>query len=307
MPPKRAKRAGAGPPKRGRPAIYQPAVITEEDLSVKVSEPSTQGKKRAVKLLRDFYLLNRESDSTKTWTISKWIKTFGAQQLRQGMDPASVTTCLEHVQHVSIAMLEEPAALTERMELTAFKIGLKRTKARGGNKAAAKKPLRSPAFFDRLFSLTKSKKGTVIDTEYRAFMFLLVCSGNRPANIRTASARLTKTCLRIKFCGRKTEECALSSEVEFPFSWTLSPAADIVDVLKNGVPTIGTEFNVASCIDSWIKRYTGLKTDCPTSTWPRVSLDNTLSKKVREGKMTESEFKRVMNHGLTVSDTYYRR
>jgi len=286
--------------KRGRPTIYTPGSVSDDDTgsSVDEDEPNMSGVLRALRNFESFCLLNKN----KSWIsiTAEAYRKFGKQMSQSGLDPASITTTLGYLSQYRVQS-SNPGAAIAAIKLFSFKKGLERKKARKGN--SGKKPLLTIADFQHLWSKTSDARSVA----YSSFWWLLVATGARPCNILTGHCALTKTSIKFWYCGQKIEQHASAAAREYLYEWSVKPPSAIRDyIVANGVPKLGREGNIAANLNSWAKTNFP-KEEKIVSTQPRVRLDNLLSEQVRQGQMTESEFTWLMGHSITTSDKFYRR
>lgn len=132
--------------------------------------------------------------------------------------------------------------------------------------------------------------------------YLLVVTGQRPANLLKATFEILPTGLLLFYKGRKADKGTRRRGLLYKFAWSLQPSTTLKLYMRDGVPKIGTATNCATCINSWLK---GKGFGHLTSTSLRLRLDNVCRELLRVNRITEREYEDLMDHTMAVSDKHY--
>ena len=238
-----------------------------------------------------FCELNAETTSNK----GVMTKLYVAQQLRQGLDASSVLT------HVNIISNLGMSETTHGGDARSLKSTLLRMKARSGG------PQIKPLIEMGLLELPlRPAAVTERDLQYQACWWLLVMTGARPANLRNAIPSLVPGGVSVMYRGRKVESNASHRPIIYRDEEWSVPCYLRHHIKPVG---IGTEKNIAACVNSWVARWMRKHhaevTTHITSTQPRVYRDHKLRVLHEKGQLSEKDYRLMMDHSLEVSDKHY--
>ena len=221
------------------------------------------------------------------------------QQLGDGVDPGTIINRVKTLRDHGVPLApSEILRAKDRVIVNICMRTLKRLKNRKGTKHKALFPLSA------LRAVYLKQMHDPRDKMFQCVWYLLVVSGQRVANLVGAKFTLEPEGVRIVFAeGRKTDTEAWRAGILFPYQWTEKPPTSLLAHMQGtfDCPPIGKHKNIASNLNSWLKK----KTFDFTTGVPRVHLDNVLRRLHRLGLIGTEEFVRVMDHTLETSDKYY--
>ena len=281
----------------GRPRKWVAKKVSQADLQ-QLKILSRRDDASAVALIRGFATfcsLNKNITSR-----SLMITAFAGQQLQQGMQASSVSTNLQILKSSRVS-IENPLAALDQLQLASTERALVRTTARRGGPK-----LKRLMTLKEMMDLLEPAGLTLRDQEYQCLWYILVATGMRPCHSLTASFKFNTTALLVTYNGRKSEKEARRRAISHPFFWSAPPPPYVRKILVDAggkLPPIGTENNIAACMNSWLKK----RQLEMTSSLPRVRMDNHLRDQVEAGTLTERMYEVVMDHTLDTSDHHYRQ
>jgi len=139
------------------------------------------------------------------------------------------------------------------------------------------------------------------DQEMQCFYFVLVATGNRPANVQKAKAiSFQDTGLHVRWGSRKVRAGRRRTDVYF-FEWTHQPPDWIRYAMSSWASWSFTSKNVASSVNRWLKA----RGYDWTSTAPRDALSTRLRMMVYRMEMTATEFANLLDHNVETSGLHY--
>jgi uncharacterized protein YjiS (DUF1127 family) len=148
------------------------------------------------------------------------------------------------------------------------------------------------------------------DLEYRAFMFMLIVTGNRPRHVRELDyIKLQGTKgVTVRWFKRKIQE-QMQNTTTYPYYWSISPPLDVAAFLKRWTCwTISTPAGIAGAMNAWLKRRAARMEVAPVlPTHPRGILSSRLAERVRRREMREKDFSAIMDHTYETSGRTYQR
>ena len=280
----------------GRPRKWQPRRLFGEMKNVKKVISEFGSKKSAFdRNFRRFAKLNRRLKGPRL------ILAMAEQQLADKVDPSVVANNIETARKIH---LDSPSDLPTLQETIS---ALRRKKARLGG------PKRKPWYSaTNLWSVVIDALD-ITDKQsarYASLWWLLIATGMRPNEAHHCHCKLKDHTIEVTFFGRKNETSSSAAACVYDLKWTIYPPVFVREYYNSlperhtSVTAIGTAQNVASCIDSFLKRRVDERL---LSTLPRVSLDNLLRRRLTNGELSEKDFERLMGHDIETSTTSYLR
>jgi len=147
------------------------------------------------------------------------VRAYVTQQLGDSLDPSTIKSRLISIRRLGFPTTkDELQRAREKLSMDSLIARLDRMKNRIGTKFKALHCLQD------LRSIYSSPAPNERDRLYQLAWYLLVATGQRPANLVGASFRLTDEGVRVIFReGRKTERVALRCGILFLFAWSERP------------------------------------------------------------------------------------
>lgn len=284
---------------RGRPRKWTPA------LTVSLGTPTVpQQQDRRISDIEDFLMFLKTNPELKE-NKSNALMRYGQCQVQAGMDPVAVANRIDVLRRLD---LDNPQSLIDSIRLREFTTSLRKEKARRGG------PKRKPLLtIDRLGVLLTPTGPTPRDLAYQVVWSVILMTGCRPMETHSMKVSVSELGIKVTFNGRKNDVVSSARPYYFPFVYSLKPPVEIINFLKSekALPKIGSEKNIATCINSWIvsfsKRYDMVIETDLTSTTPRIRMDNLLRDLLAEGEITETVFEGMMGHSVETSERSYVR
>jgi hypothetical protein len=148
------------------------------------------------------------------------------------------------------------------------------------------------------------------DLEYRAFMYMLIVTGNRPRHVRVLDyIKLQGTkAVTVRWFKRKIQE-QMQNTTTYSYGWSFSPPADVAMFLRRWKCwTISTPTGIAGAMNAWLKRRAMMMEVTPVlPTHPRGILSSRLAELVRRRELREKDFAALMDHTYETSGRTYQR
>lgn len=220
-----------------------------------------------------------------------------SQWLRHQRAMSSVLTMISNFERFH-ADPDDIAPALERVRLYEIRSGIQRFALTEGKK----KPrvlLRHP------LDGVPTNEPTARDQQEKLSLWCLLCvTGARAANVlKIRTMKVLDDGLKITWGERK---CRGGITVEYHFSWSSAPPTWVRQrwVQLKEKPWPYNSKTVASNINRWVKRWFGPSSGI-TSTSPRETIDSVLRAQVKEGKLNEAEYERVIDHSYGTGLDYY--
>lgn len=257
-----------------------------------------------LELNRAWFLQHETSDEMKMCLFfgqalsqrmsARTVKGFHAMCKRFGITPSTLAEARIHILRQQI---------TSGLERLAVETPFKRTKVYPGTEALLR--MCNPAD-------GHGGHGSESRRLYRAFWFLLIVTGARPANLRKAPISLTDQGVIVYWKGRKVRD-GERSQTLYPYRWTAKPPnpevlSTLQEVVLDGWGLLKEAEQPASYINGWLRRFPDTTEEAIghwTSTTPRDNLVSILQEYVTDGVMTERRYEWLLDHTVHVGMQHY--
>jgi len=150
------------------------------------------------------------------------------------------------------------------------------------------------------------------DQKYQTLWWVIIATGMRADTVfHCLELKVLESVLR----GKSKEKKRMRSQyLNYPFEWSCKPpsfAAERLKDLEENISFCPEAKQCASCLNSWLEKWYAAHHQldlAPSSTWPRVRMDNCLwNNAVETGRMSEKNFEKYMCHKEDTSADSYRR
>jgi hypothetical protein len=249
-------------------------------------------------LFQEFLVLNPMSNLTKAKVA------FINDQREEGVDLGSLANQLEIIKYVS-----DVKETLSFLELEELENDLRREKSRRGG--CKEKPYFSIDVLDQFMIPAATNERDLI---YQSAWWLLLATGMRAAELHQSQWRLTDDHVEIKMLARKNTQVPGKQARVFKYRWSIPPPEHVsAHLRKTRVIPLGTEQNIATCINHWCRSWSEQHyPSCDaligvTSSSGRIRMDNILADLVDDKEMPVNEFEWMMGHTWKTSKEHYRR